>query len=120
VVEQVWSATAPLMPLTTSLGTATFSAAMAVASNLVSNVPLVLLIGPHLPGLGGGETAWVLTAFVVTVAGNLTLIGSVANIIVAEGAREHYALGFREYLRFGAVSTVVVTAIGVAILRLTT
>ena len=50
---------------------------------------------------------------ITTVAGNLTLVGSVANVIVAEGARDHYTLGFFEYLRFGAVSTALVLMIGV-------
>ena len=39
----------------------------------------------------------------------------VANIIVAEGAREHYELGFLEYLKFGALSTAVSLAIGVVL-----
>ena len=51
-----------------------------------------------------------------TFAGNLTLLGSVANIIVAEGAREHHELGFLEYIRFGALSTAVSLAIGVVML----
>ena len=48
-------------------------------------------------------------------AGNLTLPGSVANIIVAEGAREHHDLGFLEYLKFGALSTAGTLAVGVVI-----
>ena len=52
------------------------------------------------------------------MAGNLTLVGSVANIIVAEGAREHDTLGFWEYLRFGALSTLLVLLVGVATIRL--
>jgi len=59
---------------------------------------------------------WVLLAYVLTVAGNLTLLGSVANIIVAESARGHYELGFREYLRFGLPSTLLVLAAGVPLL----
>jgi Na+/H+ antiporter NhaD/arsenite permease-like protein len=57
---------------------------------------------------------------VSTVAGNLTLLGSVANLIVAERARQHYELGFFEYLRFGLASTVVVLAIGVPLVCLLT
>ena len=59
---------------------------------------------------------YALLAYVTTVAGNLTLVGSVANLIVAEGAREHHALGFFEYLRFGALSTAITLAIGVPLL----
>ncbi|HEY8430218.1 MAG TPA: hypothetical protein VIL20_17675, partial [Sandaracinaceae bacterium] len=79
----------------------------------VSNVPMVLLTGPHLAELGEPERAWALVAFVTTVAGNLTLVGSVANLIVVERARAHYELGFLEYLRFGAASTILVLFAGV-------
>jgi hypothetical protein len=55
----------------------------------------------------------VLLPFTTTVAGNFTLIGSVANIIVAERARDHCALGFVEYLRFVLPSTILVLVAGV-------
>jgi Na+/H+ antiporter NhaD/arsenite permease-like protein len=88
-------------------------------SNLVSNVPMTLIALPFVPELGIGDSGYVLLAFVTTVAGNLTLLGSVANIIVAEMARQEYDLGYLEYLRFGAVSTALVLAVGVALLALT-
>jgi Na+/H+ antiporter NhaD/arsenite permease-like protein len=117
VVGQVWQSLAPHMMLDGAGGLAGFTAAMTIGANTVSNVPLVLLVGPQLEQLGGDPAVgWVLLAFVTTVAGNLTLIGSVANIIVAEGAREHYELGFWEYLKFGAVSTTVTLALGVPLL----
>src|SRR5690606_6212906 len=96
VDEVVWSHLAPWLDLDRAPGVSMFSAFIVVGSNLVSNVPLVLLAGPHLQALGGPspELGWVLLAFVSTVAGNLTLIGSVANIIVAEGAKDHHTLGF--------------------------
>ncbi len=117
VVEAVWSRAAPWLDLDAPRGVSMFSGLVVVGSNLVSNVPLVLLVGPHLQALGGPspELGWVLLAFVSTVAGNLTLIGSVANIIVAEGAKDHHTLGFVEYLRFGAVSTLCVLAAGVPV-----
>jgi Na+/H+ antiporter NhaD/arsenite permease-like protein len=61
-----------------------------------------------------------LLGFVSTVAGNLTLLGSVAHVIVAERARQHHELGFLEYLRFGAASTLLVLAVGVPIVCLLT
>ena len=114
VVSQAWEALAPFMQLDRPAGLAGFTLGMTVGANTVSNVPLVLLVGPELGQLGGDPAlSWVLLAFVTTVAGNLTLIGSVANIIVAERAREHYDLGFWEYLRFGAASTATTLALGV-------
>lgn len=108
LVDQAWAACAPLMNLETGRGLGIFTAALTLGSNLVSNVPLVLLLGPRLAASGAGSQAWVLLGFVTTVAGNLTLVGSVANLIVAETAREHYTLGFGEYLRFGVTSTILV------------
>ncbi len=92
---------------------------MAGGSNLVSNVPMVLLAAPYVGSLADPTLGWVLLAFVTTVAGNLTLVGSVANILVAETAKDAYTLGFWEYLRFGAVSTVLVLTVGVPIILLT-
>lgn len=70
----------------------------ALLSNLISNVPAVLLLHP----LVGDTQSWLLLAAASTLAGNLTLLGSVANLIVAEAARrEGYKLSFLEHLRFG-------------------
>lgn len=69
-------------------------------SNLISNVPAVLLL--HKLITAGDTKGWLLLASASTLAGNLTLLGSVANLIVAEAARrEGYRLGFLEHLRFG-------------------
>lgn len=60
--------------------------ASAALSNLVSNVPAVMLLLPHLGG--SGEQAGVMLALVTTFAGNLLLVGSIANLIVADLARQ--------------------------------
>lgn len=117
--DQVWARVAPHMDVGTTAGLAAFSLLVLVGSNLVSNVPLVLLVSPYLTGPGGSEAAWMVLGFVSTVAGNLTLVGSVANIIVAEGAKDAYHLGFVEYLKFGVVSTVLSILVGVPVLVLT-
>jgi Na+/H+ antiporter NhaD/arsenite permease-like protein len=120
LVASAWSAIAGGLSFDSAHGITGFSAAMLVGSNVVSNVPLVLLVGPHMPSLGGGDAAWVALAWVTTVAGNLTLVGSVANLIVAEGARASHTLGFREHLRFGLPSTLLVTLTGLLVLRIFT
>jgi Na+/H+ antiporter NhaD/arsenite permease-like protein len=77
----------------------------AILSNLISNVPAVLLLQPLIPK--DDTHSWLLLAAGSTLAGNLTLFGSVANLIVAEAANElGYKLTFWEYLRFGAPLTV--------------
>lgn len=116
LVGQVWATVAPSIHLGTVQGAAAFTAVMTVGSNVVSNVPLVLLAGPNLGVQGGGAVGWAMLGYVTTVAGNLTLVGSVANLIVAEGAREHHELGFVEYLRFGVPCTLISLCVGVPIL----
>ncbi|MDX9720107.1 MAG: SLC13 family permease [Myxococcota bacterium] len=116
LVDALWAQLGGYLRLDQSSGVAAFSATMSVGSNLVSNVPMTLVTGPHLHELGGTERAWVLLAWTTTVAGNLTLMGSVANIIVAERAKGHYELGYFEYLRFGLWATPLLIAAGVLVL----
>jgi Na+/H+ antiporter NhaD/arsenite permease-like protein len=115
IVSDAWSACAAWTSTTTAAGVAGYSTLLAAGSNVVSNVPMAMLAAPYAVSASDPLLAWTLMAFVTTVAGNLTLIGSVANIIVAERAREAYVPGFWEYLRFGAVSTVAVLAVGVPV-----
>ncbi|RJR16907.1 MAG: anion transporter [Desulfobacteraceae bacterium] len=112
LIERAWRQSAPYFHLSESWGLTLFTALLTAGSNLVSNVPMVLLAGPHINELGAGNAGWVLLAFTTTVAGNFTILGSVANIIVAECSRDAYHLGFMEYFRFGMVSTIAVLAIG--------
>jgi len=63
------------------------SAAMLVLSNLVSNVPAVILWLPVLPRLAHAEFVWLAMAMSSTFGGNLTILGSMANLIVAERAK---------------------------------
>lgn len=79
-------------------------------SNLISNVPAVLLLQPLIPH--DDTQAWLLLAAGSTLAGNLTLLGSVANLIVAEAvAKQRLRLGFWEHFRFGFPLTVLTLAI---------
>lgn len=98
---------------------AALTAAAAVVSNIVSNVPAVLLFKPLIPTLGEPDRAWLILAMATTLAGNLTLIGSVANLIVAEAARAaRLQIGFVEYSRVGVPLTLVTLAIGWLVLSL--
>jgi Na+/H+ antiporter NhaD/arsenite permease-like protein len=97
-------------------GRAALAGALAAGSNVVSNVPIVLVAAPKIASLGGDGIGWYLAAMATTFAGNLTLLGSVANIIVAEGARGRHELGFLEHLKFGALTTAVTLALGVLLL----
>ncbi|MEH2351400.1 MAG: anion transporter [Nostoc sp.] len=82
----------------------------ALLSNLVSNVPAVLLLHHLIPH--PDTRTWLLLAAASTLAGNLTLLGSVANLIVAEAvAKQGYRLTFGEHLRFGLPLTVITLAL---------
>jgi Na+/H+ antiporter NhaD/arsenite permease-like protein len=98
---------------------AMLTVAAAVVSNLVSNVPAVLLFKPIIPTLGEPDRAWLILAMASTLAGNLTLIGSVANLIVVEAARvARIEIGFLEYCRVGVPLTLVTLALGWLVLIL--
>jgi Na+/H+ antiporter NhaD/arsenite permease-like protein len=95
-------------------GVAALTAVAVVLSNLVSNVPAVMLFRPFIPGFSDPQQAWVTLAMATTLAGNLTLLGSVANLIVAESARSRGVhLSFMEYLKSGAPITVATILVGV-------
>ena len=93
------------------------SAFAAVLSNIVSNVPAVLVFRPFIPHLPDPRHAWLTLAMSSTLAGNLTVLGSVANLIVIQRARHKVKIGFWEYARAGIPLTVLTIAIGVLLLR---
>jgi Na+/H+ antiporter NhaD/arsenite permease-like protein len=97
------------------------SAAMAALSNMVSNVPAVILWLPVVPKVAAPAFTWLVMAMSSTFAGNLTLVGSMANLIVAERAEargEH--IGFVNYLRVGVPVAVLTIAWGIATLSVVT
>jgi Na+/H+ antiporter NhaD/arsenite permease-like protein len=95
------------------------SALSVFLSNLVSNVPAVLLFKPLMEVMPQKELAWLALAMSSTLAGNLTVLGSVANLIVVENARRAGTeLSFVEYLKVGVPLTVLTTVVGIAWLAL--
>ena len=90
----------------------------ALGSNVFSNVPFVLVAGKWINNFAQPELMWKVMALATTLAGNLTILGSVANIIVVESARPHVEVGFWDYARFGIPVTILTTVIGVAVLLL--
>jgi Na+/H+ antiporter NhaD/arsenite permease-like protein len=86
----------------------------AVLSNIVSNVPAVLVFKPFVGQLADPRRAWLVLAMSSTLAGNLTVVGSVANLIVIHQAAGRVKIGFWEYFRVGAPLAVVTILIGAA------
>ncbi len=96
---------------------ALLSAFTAVLSNLVSNVPAVLAVKPFVTPLAHPRRAWLVIAMASTLAGNFTLLGSVANLIVAQrAAAEGIEVTFWSYFRIGAPLTIATIVIGVLLL----
>ncbi len=94
------------------------SAVTAGLSNLVSNVPAVLVLKPFVSSAPDPQHAWLVVAMASTLAGNFTLAGSVANLIVAQRARAEGAIvGFWTYFKIGAPLTLLTLLFGVWWLR---
>ncbi len=89
-----------------------FAVIVVFLSNLVSNVPAVMLLRDLIPHFRDPHTTWLLLAMSSTLAGNLTITGSVANIIVVEKARQVTKISFWDYMRIGAPVTVATIAVG--------
>ncbi len=98
-------------------GAAGLSSVIAALSNLVSNVPAVMLYIPLLKAQAASETVWLLLAMASTLAGNLTVIGSVANLIVLETTKDDVRISFMEYFKTGLPVTLLTIVAGVLILR---
>jgi Na+/H+ antiporter NhaD/arsenite permease-like protein len=91
------------------------SAVTALLSNLVSNVPAVLMLKPFVASLPDPGKAWLAVAMASTLAGNFTVLGSIANLIVVQRAEaSSVSISFWDYFRVGAPLTLITLAIGTA------
>ncbi|KAL2651060.1 hypothetical protein R1flu_019188 [Riccia fluitans] len=89
---ELWDAVEPHSRIDSVKGLTILSLVVIVLSNVASNVPTVLLLGARVASSAALSSAsvtkaWLILAWVSTVAGNLTLVGSAANLIVSEQAR---------------------------------
>ncbi|XVF12527.1 hypothetical protein REPUB_Repub08aG0126100 [Reevesia pubescens] len=127
IPSALWELMEPYAKIDQASGIATFALVILILSNLVSNVPTVLLLGARMAASAAlistafEKKAWLILAWVSTVAGNLSLLGSAANLIVCEQACRApnlgYTLTFWNHLRFGVPSTLLVTAIGLILIK---
>jgi Na+/H+ antiporter NhaD/arsenite permease-like protein len=125
IPNTMWELVEPYSRIDSAKGVALLGVVILILSNVASNVPTVLLLGTRVAASAAAispaseRKAWLILAYVSTVAGNLTLLGSAANLIVCEQARRAqffgYNLSFWSHLKFGVPSTIVVTAIGLLI-----
>jgi Na+/H+ antiporter NhaD/arsenite permease-like protein len=89
-----------------------FTLSVAGLCNIVNNVPAVMLLKSLVPGFADAHKAWLILAMASTLAGNLTITGSVANIIVVETAKPEVEIEFRDYLRAGVPITLLTLLVG--------
>jgi Na+/H+ antiporter NhaD/arsenite permease-like protein len=92
--------------------TAVFTVITALLSNIVSNVPAVMVLKSLAPSFHDPRTGWLVLAMASTLAGNLTITGSVANLIVVERAKDDVHIGFWDYSRVGIPVTLLTLAVG--------
>ncbi len=89
------------------------TAVTAGLSNLVSNVPAVLMLRPFIDPMPNHETAWLTVAMASTLAGNFTVLGSVANLIVVQrAASAGISISFWDYFKVGAPVTCATLIVG--------
>jgi Na+/H+ antiporter NhaD/arsenite permease-like protein len=90
------------------------SATAAIVGNAISNVPAVMLLARVVPQLPDPQTSWLALAMSSTLSGNLTILGSIANLIVVEGARRRgVTITFTDYAKLGVPLTILTVAAGV-------
>jgi len=121
-----------IMNVETVGGVCAFTAIITIGCNIFNNVPLTLLVGlavsdckvengvevceKFMESIGDTHLAWILLAWVATVSGNLTLMGSVANLIVAEEGKHYFEMSFTYYSKFGFPITIITLYVGAAII----
>ena len=91
---------------------------MLVLSNLVSNVPAVLLFRPLVGSFSHSHFVWLVLAATSTLAGNSTPFSSIANLIVLQQANKKVRVTFWEFTRVGIIVTLVTTLAAIILLAL--
>lgn len=107
ILDRVFAWAAPVVARGDLTGDILFVVFIVIASNVVSNVPLVLVAVTWIPHMPSPTWGYVMLAVGSTLAGNLTLFGSIANIIVMESAGPRGEVSFWRFLRYGSVITVI-------------
>ena len=115
LVGEALARVAPLFPTTQVGSLAALGTALLVGCQVVSNVPFILLAEPWIRTMPDPHFAWMSTALFSTWAGNLTLIGSVANIIVVETTSAEHEIGFGRYWKAGLPVTILSSLVGGAL-----
>eukprot|EP01039_Chlorochromonas_danica_P006624 gene6624-7317_t len=120
--QAIWTGIAGQAAFTTSLSTFTISIYIILASQLIGNVPVVFMAVDNMIELPRKAQifGWLMMAFVSTVAGNFTLVGSAANIIVVEKAMRHKLAPIHvdavQHFKYCCLLTVICIGLGAVVL----
>ncbi len=95
---------------------ASFSFASLIISNIVSNVPYVMIVRHWVASFNSPSLMWLVLAMSSTFAGNLTVAGSVANMIVLELSKERAPFRFWEFTRVSGAIALLTWAFGTLLL----
>jgi len=91
----------------------------ALLSNLISNVPAVLLLAEVVQGAGGSTQLWLALAASSTLAGNATILGAACNVIVVQiAARDGGNVSMKQFVKAGLPVTIVTLALTTALIAL--
>jgi len=118
LVEILYEKVQPLFGTSAAWQMTLFSFFSVLLSNVVSNVPFVMLAKGWMNKFIDPELMWLALAMSSTFAGNLTIVGSVANMIVLELSKNAAPIGFWDYFKVGFPVTLLSTLAGVLILIL--
>eukprot|EP00808_Paulinella_micropora_P029409 g43884.t1 len=115
VMDRLWEAIQPDNPFNPEIliDQVAFNSFILILSNSVGNVPAVLLLEMSVRDSINRKLSWSLLAWMSTIAGNFTLLGSAANVIVAAAAQKAgVTLTYSGYLKFGVISTLICMGLG--------
>lgn len=120
--KYLWTLVAGTSAFSSTKSTILISIYTIIASQLVGNVSLVIMVSNEMSGLSHDRQrfGWLVISYVSTIAGNFTLVGSAANIIVCERAQRHRTApvqisALEHFMECGAI-TLISIVIGVSIL----
>ena len=89
-----------------------------ILTQIVSNVPYTIVMLPFMKA-ADSDLLWLCLASASTLAGNATIIGAIANLIVIESAeREGISIGFFEFMKTGLIVTIISFAISIGVFYL--
>ena len=116
IAERIYQLILPALGTAPVAQTLRFGLFTVAACQLVSNVPFVLLAQHWVERLADPHLGWISLALVSTLAGNLTPVASVANLIVLESAGARGRIPFWRFVRVGALATFLPLALGLGAL----